>query len=206
MEKLLICGDSFAADWTKKYPGIGWPNLLTQEFDVTNLAQAGCSEYKIWLQIESIIDQLDQFKYIIISHTSPYRIYVKKHPVHFNDLLHCNSDLIYTDIKDKKNPELDVVIQWFERYFDLDYAVFVYNMLCQKIDQETVEHRQKILHITHCDTNGSYQFENFMSFENVFRNHRGVMNHYNDKGNQLVAQKIKAALLNLNIEENMPKI
>ena len=27
---ILICGDSFAADWTVKYAGQGWPNLLAQ--------------------------------------------------------------------------------------------------------------------------------------------------------------------------------
>ena len=42
--KLLILGDSWQADWNVKhntYPG--WPNLLANEFDVTNIAQAGVS-------------------------------------------------------------------------------------------------------------------------------------------------------------------
>jgi len=46
--KILICGDSFAADWTVKYPGQGWPNMLAQQHEIVNLAQAGCSEYKIF--------------------------------------------------------------------------------------------------------------------------------------------------------------
>jgi lysophospholipase L1-like esterase len=37
---LLIAGDSFSADWTKKYDGIGWVNMLENDFDVTNVSQA----------------------------------------------------------------------------------------------------------------------------------------------------------------------
>ena len=59
--KILILGDSFATDWTSKYPqGKGWPNLLAEKFDVTNLAQAGISEYKILKQIKSV-SNLEKF-------------------------------------------------------------------------------------------------------------------------------------------------
>jgi hypothetical protein len=145
--KLLICGDSFAADWTKKYPGSGWPNLLTQDFDVTNLAQAGCSQYKIWLQLESMLDRLDEFACVLVSHTSPYRIYVKQHPVHYNDPLHHSSDLIYIDIVDKQkhNQDLDVIVEWFEKYFDLNHARFTHNLICEKIDRVLLEDEQNFL-------------------------------------------------------------
>jgi hypothetical protein len=59
MDKLLICGDSFAADWTVKVKEKGWVNLLAQDYKVTNLAQAGCSEYKILKQLQSV--NLDKF-------------------------------------------------------------------------------------------------------------------------------------------------
>ena len=36
-KKILIAGDSFATDWTKKYEGIGWVNMLCKDFDVTNI-------------------------------------------------------------------------------------------------------------------------------------------------------------------------
>ena len=42
--KLLVAGDSFVAEW----PGDeGWVKLLANDYDVTNVAQAGVSEYKI---------------------------------------------------------------------------------------------------------------------------------------------------------------
>ena len=52
---LLIIGDSFAADWSVKYADKkGWPNFLAEKYSVTNLAQAGCSEYKIKKQLDSV--------------------------------------------------------------------------------------------------------------------------------------------------------
>ena len=50
--KILVAGDSFAAEW----PGDdGWVKLLAQSHEVTNVAQAGCGEYKIFKQIYLII-------------------------------------------------------------------------------------------------------------------------------------------------------
>jgi len=97
MKRILIAGDSFAADWTKKYNGIGWVNMLNNDYDVKNVAEAGVSEYKIYKQLEN--EKTDEFDYIIISHTSPYRIPVEKHPIHYGDILHNNCDLIYSDLK-----------------------------------------------------------------------------------------------------------
>ena len=51
---ILICGDSWAADWSVKYNGIGWPNILQQHHDITNVAQAGVSQYRICQQLQDI--------------------------------------------------------------------------------------------------------------------------------------------------------
>jgi isopropylmalate/homocitrate/citramalate synthase len=132
--KLLICGDSFAADWTVKYNDVGWPNMLANDYKITNLAQAGCGEYKIYKQLVSV--NLDEYDAIIVSHTSPTRIYINSHPVHAHDLLHKNSDLIYADIVEhaKSNKSLKPIVDYFENYFDLEYAMFVHTLLCEKIE------------------------------------------------------------------------
>ena len=76
--RVLIAGDSFAADWQVKYPTqAGWPNLLVDKYTVTNIAQAAVSEYKILKQIQSV--DLNQYDSIIISHASPNRIHCVKH-------------------------------------------------------------------------------------------------------------------------------
>ena len=95
--KILITGDSFAADWTIKYPNIcGWPNMLAKEYSVTNVAQAGVSEYKIWKQIKC--QNLQNFDIVIVSHTSPSRVHTFHHPIHSKDKLHYNADLMLNDI------------------------------------------------------------------------------------------------------------
>ena len=188
MKKILICGDSFAADWTVKYPGEGWPNLLAKKYDVLNLAQAGCSEYKIYLQLTSV--ELSDFDKVIISHTSPNRIYTTHHPVHRTDPLHKNSDLIYSDIKEhsKSFKELVPLTEFFEQYFDLEYAKFTHGLICEKIDK--LVGNNDVIHLTNIDWSGYYQFEKMFQFSNLFETNRGLLNHYDDIGNHAVAERI----------------
>ena len=195
--KILICGDSFAADWTVKYPGQGWPNLLAEDYAVTNLAQAGCSEYKIYQQLLS--SNLNSFDCIIVSHTSPYRIYVSCHPVHKNDLLHKNSDLIYNDIKfhAQTNKDLDVIVKFYEQYFDLDYAKFVHDCIIEKIIIHLAQFTGKIIHITNLpDTQlpADTAHSKSINFNTIFQTHAGLLNHYNEIGNQTIYQAIKREL------------
>jgi hypothetical protein len=187
--KILICGDSFAADWTVKYPGKGWPNLVAEKYQVTNLAQAGCGEYKIYKQLMSV--NLSQFDKIIVSHTSPYRLHVEKHPVHFKDLLHQNSDLIYTDLKEhsKTNKTLLPIIEYFENYFNEDFAKFTHTLICEKIDQLLQGHTA--LHLIHLDWNDLYKFDNMLNFQHLFKPNKGFMNHYNDSDNQSIMEVLE---------------
>lgn len=147
--KLLIIGDSFAADWSVKYPDVfGWPNLLANSYDVTNLAQAGASEYKILQQIKSA--DLDHFDIIILVHTSPYRVPTRKHPVHSNDCLHKHADLLLADIQYHAtwyrrlyNRALSSAYGFFLHHFDVEYQETIYELLVEKINQ-TLKHKKVI--------------------------------------------------------------
>ena len=190
--KILITGDSFAADWQIKYPEKrGWPNVLSEIHDITNLAQAGCSEYRILKQIQSA--NLSDFDKIIIAHTSPFRLYVKNHPVHI-DQLHCNCDLIYSDVKEhaKNNEKLLPLVDYFENYFDLDYAIDMHNIVCEKIDQITKTFDP--IHITGFEWSGLYQFDNMLNFNYIFKKYRGIVNHYSLEGNLEVYESIQKRL------------
>lgn len=192
-KKLLICGDSFAADWSIKNSRLGWVNMLEQYFNITNIAQAGCSEYKILKQLKSV--NLGDFDKIIVSHTSPYRLYVEKHPIHNNKLLHKNSCLLYVDILEHldTNPELKPIVEYFERYFDLEYAEHIHNLLLQEIDSLVPNNT---LHLSHIDWKNLYVFNRFINFKNVFDKHSGNINHYNDEGNNIVYLKVLTELKN----------
>jgi hypothetical protein len=188
MKRILICGDSFAADWTVKYKGQGWPNMLANDFEIDNLARAGVSEYKIFQQIVSA--DLTQYEGIIVAHTSPYRLYVKEHPIHAKDSLHSDCDLIYSDVKDAvtTHPELAGIVDYFENYFDPDYATFVHNLICEKIENYCSWYCKNVVHMINFE--GQYKFKNSVDFVNLFKEHRGQMNHFDNIGNLKVYQTL----------------
>ena len=192
--QILICGDSFAADWTVKYSGQGWPNLLAKQYNVVNLAQAGCSEYKILKQLESV--DVSEYDCVIVSHTSPYRIYVAEHPVHHNDILHKNCDLIYTDLKEHviKNKKLAPIIDYFENYFDTKHAKDMHKLVCEKIDSYLKHVTNRVIHITNLNYETLYEFKNMINFEYLFASNRGLMNHYDDEGNKKIFQAVSDAI------------
>lgn len=179
--KILICGDSFAVDWTKQYPNHrGWVN----EFDATNLAQAGVSEYKILKQLQSV--DLHQFDRIIVAHTSPFRVHVGSNPIHKNSVLHKDCDLIYSDLEhaDVTHPVVDAGLKYYKHIFDMDYYTDVYGLIQEEIIKLTSN--RKTIHITFFkDVNAD------KNFYNVFQKHRGVMNHLDDTGNIMVSDYIK---------------
>lgn len=185
--KLLICGDSFAADWTVKYAGEGWPNMLATQHKVTNVAQAGCGEYKILKQLQS--QKLQKYDAIVISHTSPYRVHTLYHPIHNIDSLHGNSDFIYSDVKAHG---INSMTEYFEEFFDLKYATDVHSLLCEKIN--TVTSPYKTIHITHFDWLGLYPFPNLINFNKIHSQHSGNMNHYTEAGNLMVYNRLKERL------------
>lgn len=193
-KKILICGDSFSADWSIKYHDYpGWPNLLAATYAVTNLAQAGVSEYKIWLQLKSA--DLSQYDTIILSHTSPYRIPIEEHPAHKNDPLHKNCDLIYLDAKKSNSKELQPIVDYFEKYFIPDYACFVHDLIINhEINYLRENFSNKVIHITNLDWTGLTQTDNFISFHSVFKQHPGLINHFSKQGNQLIFEKLKETI------------
>ena len=180
-KNVLICGDSFAADWTKKYNGAGWVNMLCNDFNITNVAEAGVSEYKIYQQIKK--QKIQDYDKVIISHTSAYRIPVETHPVHSKDTLHYNCDFIYSDIREHKdNPDVKCIVDLYEKYFHVDYAVFVHELIVKEIN-------------TLCPNAINITFFNSFNkdavqFEDVFLENRGNMNHLNEKGNKIIYNKI----------------
>ena len=170
------------------YPG--WPNLLAQEYNVTNLAQAGVSEYKIWLQLSSA--NLKSYDLIIISHTSPFRIPIDRHPTHHNDPLHKNCDLIYLDVKNADSKqELAPIVEYFEKYFVPEYACFVHNLIIKE-ELELINRcfTGPVLHITNLNWDNLEKTKNFMSFESVRKKHAGLINHYSEQGNRIILNEL----------------
>lgn len=188
MKTLLICGDSFSADWSIVANQQGWVNYLADDFKVTNLSQAGCSEFKILKQLQSV--NVNAFDNVIVSHTSPYRLYVRHHPIHDKNPLHKNSCLIYEDIKAhaKTNATLLPITLYMEQYFDLEYAEHIHNLLIKEIESICPVNT---LHVSHVNWENLYCCKNWLNFKEIFQKHRGKVNHYNEKGNRLIYRIVK---------------
>lgn len=181
--RILIIGDSFASDYSvTSQPYSGWPNLLAEAYEVTNLAQAGVSQYKIWKQLYGL--DLSDFDLIIVSFTNPYRVHVKKHPIHYNSILHADCDLILTDIKyhvsqlkNIFNLPLWVSYFWLKFFFDAKY-------------QSDISRLLKVDILRRCE--GKFVIDTIdLDFENLFVTNRGDVNHFDPLGNILIFNKIQ---------------
>lgn len=192
--KLLICGDSFSADWQIKYPDRkGWVNLLADKYQVTNIAQAAVSEYKIWKQITSV--NLNEFDTIITSHASPNRIHCKKHPIHSNNILHKDSDLIYNDLLEHDDEDSQLAVRFFERYFEIDYYQDICDLMCKEILNILGEYPNlNQIHLVNINKKRLYDYLPSFDINKIFAKHRGgigCMNHLTNAGNQIMFEQIE---------------
>ena len=184
---LLIVGDSFAADWTPLYPSkIGWPNMLAEIYNVTNVAQAGCSEYKILKQLTTV--DLEKFDTVLISHTMHDRVHTAQHPIHSNDVLHMHCDLILADIEYHhvngiSNQSVSAAFGYFKYHYDDIFYKDIYNLLLEKIN--AITSKVQTIHISHNE-----DIEVDLNFKTVYKTHSGLINHYSDQGNKEVFEKI----------------
>jgi len=183
VKNILITGDSFAANWPGTYAG--WPKLLKEYYNVTNLAQAGVSEYKILKQLKSV--NLSDFDCIIVSHTSPSRVHTIEHPLH-KEGLHKDCDLIYTDIADRNslfNSSLRAAQNWFKYHYDDEYQIEMYTLIRKEIRHLLKSYNY--VSITHTDISTKYALEhNNISFADTWQQEKGTINHYTFKGNKKI--------------------
>jgi hypothetical protein len=183
--KLAIFGDSFSARVTHDNI-IGWPIELEQYASIDNFSHSGSSEYRIFEIIKST--NLEKYDKILISHTSPLRMFVRHNPIHQNSQYHKNCDIIFQDIEQRKD-EFSVACQLFYKHiFDIDYSINMHNLICHEIEQLT--NKYNTLHITHFDYTNLYQFKNFINFYPHWLNNKGPVNHYSKIGNNFVANVI----------------
>lgn len=192
--KILIAGDSFAAQWPNEE--FGWVNYMERKYHVTNIAQAGVSEYKILKQIESV--NLNDFDLIIVSHTSPSRVHTPHHPLH-KEGFHKDCDLIYTDLEPHSsyfNSSLNTAKGWFKYHYDETYQIDIYNLIRQQINSII---NIPYISLTHIEIAANLAVEqDNINFSELWAEQRGNANHYTDIGNRVIfkmlTEKIKSKL------------
>lgn len=193
--KILIVGDSFAVNFLKfyqiSYPG--WVNMLSDQYSVTNLAQAGVGQYKILKQIESA--DLGEFDKIIVSVSSPYRLHCTKHPLHLKGM-HSDCDLIFSDVNrfNLFNRKISTAKNWFKYYFDEKYAIDIYQLISEQMLRILKD--RDFLILNHTNTRLMYlkNNANFLDFSSFWKENRGFVNHYTAYGNKVVFEKVQELL------------
>ena len=178
MEKLLICGDSFSC------PGTGsWSNLLGYQFNITNLSQAGSSEYRIWKNWQQ--QKLSNYDIAIVCHTSSNRIYSENNFFYNADSRHNHCDLLYLDVKSKLPLMPAQHITWFfENVFDIEHATLNHELLINK--WVNTDWPIPVLHITFFDTN----LPQVCCFFKEWQQYSGNINHLTAQGNIAVGDLI----------------
>jgi hypothetical protein len=192
MENVLITGDSFAADWSLKYIDYpSWWQLLQTNYTIKNVAQAGVSEYKILTQIQC--EDLSKFNTIIIAHTSPYRVHTRTHPIHSNDILHSNCDLIYADIeyhsskiRNIHNRRLSTAKNWFLWHYDEEYMNDIYTLIRNEIGVIT----KGINVISMCGFDTTYIDSKCINIKEYKNDYPGLINHLSEEGNKELHKEI----------------
>jgi len=192
--KVLLLGDSWAADWNTKYSDyLGWPNILKQHHQVTNVAQAGVSQYRICKQIEQV--DINDFDIAICSITSPNRIYSKNNTAHIDDVLHSNCDLMFADLEyawDNGNTteQTESALSFFKHHWDKEHADFVHQLLVDwcynKLSAIPVIGTSNITD----NDNFTNKWPKYVNGVDVFLQNPGTVNHMNEKGNKLFADKM----------------
>ncbi len=187
--KLAIFGDSFGYQH-KSSPFTGWVDMLSHEHEVDNFCQCGVSQYKILQQIKSA--RLSLYDKIIVTHTSPTRVFVRHNPLHQDSLTHKNCDLLFADVEPRNEKFAKVSQDYFKYIFDLDYAIDIHNMICEKIN--FLLRDLDVIHITHFDYEQCYKFNDMINFYSLWTQNQGPVNHYNEKGNheiyKILSQRI----------------
>lgn len=177
---ILIVGDSFSASESTS----SWTNLLG--CPITNISSNGSSEYRILKKILS--KKLDHYDAVIVTHTSPNRIYVDYNPTHLDTIGYRDCDLIYSDVKDKQTEFAKNASWYFENVFDLEQANLVHRLMIDKIIQLTQP--VKNIHVSFFD----FGYPGLINLHHIWKQCPGDVNHLNLNGNIKVANIIKELL------------
>lgn len=181
---ILLTGDSFAADWSVKYNDyLGWPNLLAQHHNVTNVAQAGISEYKILKQIES--QCLKNYDVIVVCHTHWSRVHTRCNSFLQDDVLHKDADLLITDAMSKPW-RMRTARNFFLEHWDEQYQLDIYTLLVNQINK-LLQHNKVISIKNFADIDVQYDID-------ATDLEKGFINHLSKEANQRLLNRLTNTL------------
>ncbi len=135
---------------------------------------------------------LGEYKFVIVSHTSPYRVPTRSHPVHSNDTLHNNADLMLNDItyhaskiKNIFNRSLIAASGFFKYHYDLEFYETTY-----KLYRRAIEDRLSGSKFISLNFFSDSQYKSTLDFSDIVGKHNGKINHLSEEGNKIVFSSI----------------
>ena len=194
---ILLVGDSWTADWTEKSKEFsGWPTLLSNQYNVTNLSKAGVSQYRICKQLEK--ENLENYDLIICSITSPNRLY-SKYNLHKENNFHNECDLIFQDIESaiiegNNSTELKTALNFFIEHWDKDYADFVHKLKVEWCYNKLTNYNTIYTSIINESKNFLPKEAKFLDGFEIFETYPGPINHLSEEGNTIFFNNLKELL------------
>lgn len=197
--KILLAGDSYAADWSDNCNHYAsWHELLSEKINCNNVAQAGVSEYKIHQQIEKNYDPM-VYDFVIVTHTSPFRIHTAKHPFHCGNSIHNSADLIFSDVDyfinnvNSSDPAALCARDFFIYHFDQEYFTFTYKLIRDSIRKKLQD--TNYLFIDFFENSYYHSEENRIDVSDIAKQNKGNVCHMNAQGNLEIAEKVYNLLI-----------
>lgn len=188
-KKVLVAGDSFASDW---HTGNEW--WLQLPYNVTNIAQAGASQYKILKQI--LNTDLKKYQALVIFHTSPIRIYTDNiNLLHIDSITHRNSCYVVNDVLSKHGDIKRAMEKYVKYFYNEEFVNYTHTKICEDIVKKTSG--MITIHASGFDYSNIYEFENFVRADDLFENFKGNICHLTTDGNRYLAERICSKLTNL---------
>jgi hypothetical protein len=187
MIKVLIAGDSFASNWNT---GLEWWRQLP--YDLTNVAQAGASEYKILKSLKSV----QEYDAAIVFHTSPIRLYsANGNLLHTDSLTHRDSCYVINDVLSKRGPIKRAMENYVKYFYNEEFVNYIHTKICEDIVKNT--RLIPTIHASGFDYSDIFEFDNFVSANDLFETYRGNTCHLTADGNRYLAERIYKKLTNL---------
>lgn len=188
MPKVLIAGDSYASDWNEKWEW--WKSL---PYDITNVAQAGSSQYRI---LKSLCVSLD-YDVIVIFHTSPYRLYTENNTLHTNSPTHKHSDYIIGDVIAKGGDISKAMKSYVKYFYNEELVLYNHRKICEDIINITKH--TTVIHASGFDYDDIFEFDDMTSIRHIAETQHGGVCHMNTTGNKMVADIIETKIKNLTL-------
>lgn len=164
-----------------------WVNQISDNCAIINISENGISEYRIYRKFLDVRDTFCSSDIVIFCHTNPHRIYLPdrvQYPTRQKNS-HPECDLVLGDVNRHGIFWRFVSYIFIKYFYDEEYYNTLYDLMIA--DMNKIEN--KVIHISGFEPRNS-----IVSIKDIFEKHPGNINHLDDKGNKLVAERISKLL------------